>query len=104
MVETAAFHVFTDGVPAAVAWLAAAERFLRDPGAGLNAAVTCHLLYHLYNWQQFQALLPVGREAVLELLQDAKQFLAEEDPQAVGRVLDHLEDMFSAGLQPPNIE
>ncbi len=104
MLEAAAFHLFTDGAPAAAAWLAALERFLRDPAGGFDDGKTHHLLYHLYNWQQFQALLPAGREEVLELLGDAKQFLAEEDPQAVRRVLDSLEEMFRAGLRPPAIE
>jgi hypothetical protein len=103
MLDTAVFHVFTDGVAAAAEWLAALERFLRDPSQGLDDGATCHLLYDLYNWQQFQVLLPAGREGVLELLGDAKQFLAEEDPQAVRRVLDSLEEMFRGGLQPPDL-
>src|SRR5687768_11344140 len=78
MLDAAVFHVFTDGVTAAAEWLAAWERFLREPGRGVDESATCHLLYHLYNWQQFQALLPAGRDGVLELLGDAKQYLADE--------------------------
>jgi hypothetical protein len=33
-------------------------------------------------------LLPAGRQRVLELLKDAKQYLAEEDAQAARRVLE----------------
>jgi hypothetical protein len=62
------------------------------------------LLYHLYNWQQFQALLPAGREGVLELLGDAKQFLTEEDTPSARRVLDTLEEMLRGAMNPPEIE
>jgi hypothetical protein len=63
MVEAAVFHVFRGGVGATLDWLAAAELFLRDPAAGFDHGATWHAVYHLYNWQQFQALLPVGRES-----------------------------------------
>lgn len=104
MLGPAVFHVFTDGVVAAVEWLAAVERCLRDPSQGIDDGATCHLLYHIYNWHQFQALLPAMREGVLELLADAKLYLAEENSEAVRRVLNRLEDMFQGGLQPPEIE
>jgi hypothetical protein len=104
MLSAAVFHVFTDGVAAAAAWLAAVERFLRDPSLGLDGGATYHLLYHLYNWQQFQALLPAGKQGVLELLGDTKLFLSEGDPESAGRALRQLEEMFQAGLQPPEIQ
>src|SRR5262249_13052313 len=104
MLSAAVFHVFTDGVAAAAGWLAALERFLREPGLGIDEGATYHLLYHLYNWQQFQALLPTGKHGVLELLGDAKQFLSEGDPASVGRLLGQLEEMFQAGRQVPAIK
>ena len=82
MIETAVFHVFRDGVGAAIEWVAAAERFLRNPVSGFDCGATSHAVYHLHNWQQFQALLPVGRDGVLERLADIKRFLSENDPGA----------------------
>src|SRR5262245_17526510 len=58
MLDTAAFHLFTDGCGAAAEWLATLERFLRQPDEGLDFGATWHLLYHLYNWLQVEALLP----------------------------------------------
>jgi hypothetical protein len=37
---------------------------------------------HLYNWQQFPALLPTAREGVLDRLADVKLFLSENNPEA----------------------
>jgi hypothetical protein len=71
MIDTAAFHVYGDGVGAALDWLVAAEQFLRDPSRPLDYGATWHLIYHLYNWLQFPALLPVGRAGVLERLAEA---------------------------------
>jgi hypothetical protein len=103
MIEAAVFHVFSDGVWAALDWVAAAERFLRDPSHGLDNAATCHLLYHLYNWQQFEALLPTGRGGLLDRLNDIKHFLDEGDDKAAREVLKQLEKMFTGDLTPPQI-
>jgi len=104
MLDAAAFHLFVDGVPAAADWLAGLERFLRDPTDGINHGLTFHLLYHLYNWQQVQALLPAGREGALELLADVKRSLAEDDPEMANRTLERLEEMFLGGLRPPDFQ
>lgn len=103
MVEAAVFHVFRDGVGAALDWVAAAERFLRDPAAGFDYGATWHAVYHLYNWQQFQALLPIGREGVLERLADLKLFLSENNPEAAAGVVKQLEELFRGDVQPPGV-
>jgi hypothetical protein len=103
MIETAVFHVFRDGVRAALEWVAAAERFLRDPRRGLDYGLTWHVVYHLYNWQQFEALLPIGREGIFEQLQDLRVFLKEGDPEAAQKVLKRLEEMFAGDARPPSI-
>jgi hypothetical protein len=102
MIDTATFHIGVDGVGAALEWLAAVERFLREPPQGLDSGATWHLLYHLYNWQQFQSLLPDGRAGMLEWLEQAKQHLLEGDTEAVGAALTQIEAMFQGGLQPPD--
>lgn len=103
MIEAAVFHVFRDGVGAALEWVAAAERFLRDPVAGFDYGATWHAVYHLYNWQQFQALLPIGREGVLDRLSDIKLFLSENDPEAAAGVVNQLEELFRGDVQPPGV-
>jgi hypothetical protein len=101
MAEAAVFHVFRDGVGASLEWVAAAEKFLRNPDEGFDHGATWHAVYHLYNWQQFQALLPIGREGVLERLSDIKLFLSEDDPEAAAGVVKQLEELFRGDVEPP---
>lgn len=103
MIEAAIFHVFRDGVEAALDWVAAAERFLRNPDEGFDDRATWHAVYHLYNWQQFQALLPIGRHGVLDRLADIKLFLSEDNRKAAAAVVKQLEEMFRGDVQPPGI-
>jgi hypothetical protein len=103
MIETAVHNVFREGVGAALDWVAAAERFLREPGEGLDYGATWHVVYHLYNWQQFQALLPLGRDGMLERLQDMRQFLAEGNAEAAEAVRAQLEQAFRGDGAPPGV-
>jgi hypothetical protein len=103
MVDAAVFHVYGDGVGAALNWVAATERFLRKPEAGLNHGATSHVVYHLYNWLQFEAVLPIGREGVLERLEDLKLFLRENDPKAAEGVVKQLEELFRGDVAPPGV-
>jgi hypothetical protein len=103
MIEAAVYHVFRDGVGAALDWVAAAERFLRDPAGGFDYGATWHAVYHLYNWQQFQALLPIGRDGVLERMADVKVLLAENNPEAAAEVINQLEELFRGDVQPPGV-
>jgi hypothetical protein len=103
MIEAAVFHVFRDGVGAALEWVAAAEQFLRNPGTGFDYGATWHAVYHLYNWQQFQALLPIGGEGVLDRLSDLRLFLSENNTEAAADVVKQLEDLFRGDMQPPTV-
>jgi hypothetical protein len=103
MIEAAIVHVFSDGVGAALEWVAAAERFLRNPAAGFDYGATWHAVYHLYNWLQFQALLPIGRDGVMDRLADLKLFLAENDTEAASSVVTQLEQLFRGDVQPPRV-
>jgi hypothetical protein len=104
MISTAAFHVYVDGCDAALAFIAEAERFLRDPSQELNYAATYELLYHVYNWHQFRALLPEGKPGVMELLAELKQFVAEDDRDAIVKTAEELEDLLDGHKSYPDFE
>jgi hypothetical protein len=104
MVSTAAFHVYVDGCDAALAFLADAERFLRDPSVELDSGVTWELLHHVYNWHQFRALLPDGKPGVLELLAELKQFVAEDDREALLKTVGALEAVLEGSRDHPDFE
>ena len=104
MIGTAAFHVCDDGIEAAMDWLAAIERFLRDPNEGMDYGATWHLVYHLYNWQQFQALLPLGKCGLGEHLNDVLTFLKEDNAEAATKVIHQLIERLGGDLQPPSVD
>jgi len=103
MIDTAAFHVCQDGIDAALEWIANIELFLRSPSKGLNYGSTWHLVYHLYNWLQFQALLPLGRAGIVEHLRDAQVCIDEESPDAAKQSIQLLIDQFTGDVGPPGV-
>lgn len=104
MIDTAIFHVCVDGINAALVWLASIEKFLQKPDDGLSYGATWHLLHHLYNWQQFEALLPIGKFGIAEQLGDIKTFLEESNPDAAKQTIDHLLKCLSGDLESPSME
>jgi hypothetical protein len=104
MARTAAHHVFNDGPPALIAFLADAELFLRDPAHRMHMGVTHEALYHIYNWMQFSELLPDGRKNVLELLKELKQFVEEDDRAAIVATATELEDALDGSRDYPRFE
>lgn len=103
MIDTATFHVCVDGIDAALVWLASIEQFLQNSKDGLDYGATWHLLYHLYNWQQFDALLPLGKSGIAEHLKDIKTFLDEENDIAAKETIDHLMKCLEGDLPSPGI-
>jgi hypothetical protein len=104
MVNTAAFHVYVDGPDAVITFLADAELFLRDRSHRMSLGVTWEVLYHLYNWLQFRELLPDGRQNVLELLKELKQFVAEDDRDAIVKTAEELENALDGSRDHPQFE
>jgi hypothetical protein len=94
MLETAIFHTYVDGVGAAIDWLVDLELCLREPKRELDIGATYHLLYHLYNWSQFSALLPEGKTGVLERLREIKALIKDGEIEAILATVEDLESMF----------
>ena len=103
MVSTGAHHLFGDGAEAAVDLLAAAELLIRDPTQELDAGATVHLTYHLYNWLQFRALLPEGRQDVLDLVKQLRSAVNDNDMEFVRATVAELEDVVEGHRSPPDV-
>jgi len=104
MIEAAVFHVVSEGIQAAIDWLAAIELFLRDSSKRFDYGATWHIVYHLYNWQQFEALLPIGRDGFQEHLRDIESSIAEGDSEGAGRIIKELLKSIGGDVRPPDIE
>ena len=99
-----AFHVYVDGRDAALRVLAESERLLRDPSKPIDRGVAYELLYHLYNWHPFQERLPAGKVGLLELLQELRQFVAEDDREAILKTVENLQEVLEANDNPPDFD
>ncbi|WP_425613915.1 hypothetical protein NA78x_003760 [Anatilimnocola sp. NA78] len=103
MIDGATFHVYVDGIGAAVTWLAETERFLRDPSRPISCGATYDLLIHVYNWYMLEALMPVGKEGMSGLLDDINEFAADGDLDSVRATVAQIKRMLGADLDPPEI-
>ena len=103
MARTAAHHLYGDGPEAAVDFLAAAELMIREPSKDLDGSATVHLAYHLYNWMQFRALLPEGRQEILDLVKQLREAVEENDMEFVRATLESLEDVVDGHRTSPDI-
>ena len=106
MLETAAFHVYVDGCEAALEFIAAAERMIRDPihQTGPDFGVTTHLLYHVYNWHQFQALLPDAKPTLVDLAREIKKAVVEDDRPGIVKIAEVLESWLEGHLRTPDFD
>ena len=103
MIDTAAFHIYVDGVDAALEFLADAERALREPKHRPDVGIAYHLLYHLYNWLQFEALLPDGHQDVVDLTAELRKAAKEKDWETVSSLIGELDDVVSGSRSAPQI-
>lgn len=101
MIKAAVFHVYVDGIDAVRIWLAAAERFLRDPSQKLNDGDTLDLLNHLYNWHMLEALLPCGRTGLVNMLDEIAELAAAGDIEAVNGQISQIKEMLDGNQTAP---
>ncbi len=101
MIKAAVFHVYVDGIGAAMMWLAECERFLRNPTRAINDGVTFELLNHVYNWHMLDSLMPSGRLGLLGILDEIHQFAEEGDAAAVQSSVRMIKEMLNGNEDAP---
>ena len=104
MVSTAAHHLYVDGAEALLRMLAALELSLRTRQLKVDEGVASELLYHVYNWQQFQALLPGGLGELHGFVDEALEFVEEGDLEAVRSHLKEIKDRLDGHRDIPILE
>ena len=103
MINTATHHVYVDGPGAVLDFLADAELAIRDPSHEIDYGPAYHLIYHVYNWLQFRALLPEGRTDMLELVKQLREAVDEKDDEFIQRTLVELEELLDGNLDLPDV-
>jgi hypothetical protein len=105
MLHTAEHHLFVDGKDAALDWIANLAKFLQSqdelpPDYGRD----WDLLYHLYNWWQFRALLPEGKPQLLQHIREAREFIEEGSLDAALGSLKAIEESLDGNLDCPQFD
>ena len=103
MIFTATHHVYGDGPQAVVDFLADAELAIRDPAHTISLATCYEVLYHLYNWLQFGALLPDGSQDLIDLARQMKKAVAEDDREYIAATAEELEQVIEGNRNYPDV-
>ena len=102
MLHTAEHHLYVDGKNDALDWVADMASFLRSPDAPPpDLGVAFGLLHHLYNWWQFRDLLPEGKEGLLGIVKEAREFIKEGSPEAALHSLQLIEESLEGNVDFP---
>lgn len=101
MVRTAAHHVYVDGPDAVLDFLADAELAIREPDHEIGFGPSSDLLYHVYNWLQFRAILPEGKQDLLDLVEELKEYVHDKDWNAMDKTVQELDDILQGSRTPP---
>jgi hypothetical protein len=110
MLSAARYHLYTEAPRALLDMLSAIELSLRTPGTGRDTGhyllygEVFHILYHLYNYLQIEAILPVGKKGLLELLAEVKELIGEDDKEGAMSSLEEINSLLESCESPPRIE
>ncbi|MBZ8182333.1 hypothetical protein G3T18_19915 [Oscillatoria salina IIICB1] len=75
---------------------------MQNPKHTLSEGITFHLIYHLYNWLQFTAILSDTDEDLVEKINDVKAAIEDDDKDAALNILEELKNKFEGNLESPN--
>jgi len=102
MINTAAFHLYEDTPQAVIDFVADAELALRDPDHEFDLGVSEHILSHVYNWLQFEPLLPTATEDMLELLKQIQECVADDDKEGLLQTVDEFREILEGFQSHPD--
>ncbi|MEM9283809.1 MAG: hypothetical protein AAGA96_18460 [Verrucomicrobiota bacterium] len=104
MINTAVFHVYTDGVDAVLDWLVAAADAISEGTPLPDDGKTWHLLYHIFNWYQFRELMPHGSKELLDWAEGLEECVNEDDRDAILAHAKGIKEILDASRPHPKIE
>jgi hypothetical protein len=104
MIRTAVHHVYVDGPDAVISFLADAELAIRFSEYEIGYGTTSELLYHVYNWLQFRAILPEGKADLLELLSQLEQAVQDDDRELIRATAKELREIVDGNRSAPDMD
>jgi hypothetical protein len=103
MLHTAVHHLYVDGPQAVLDFLADAELAIQDPSHEIGYGPASELLYHVYNWLLFRAIIPEGKADLLDLLAQLEHAVKDDDRELVLATVAELRDVIDGSRQPPEM-
>jgi len=104
MLQTAAWHLYSEAPRAAVDFLAEIELTLRDDDPHFHGPAGVDLLYHFYNFLQFRALVPRGGAGLLECVEELQEFVESGDKEGALAHLKTLTEKLTASEGAPDFD
>ena len=104
LLQAGAYHLFWKLPDVLRDTLAQIELALREDDPDLNWGVVSDALFHLYNWLQVKALLPWGKQAVWEELEELRVLIKADDKEGAMGTLQRLMDQIEGGASAPKME
>ncbi|MCZ7647912.1 MAG: hypothetical protein M5U26_22080 [Planctomycetota bacterium] len=102
--RTAHFHLYFELPEAMRDLLANLEESLRSNEEAPDHGRAFHVLYHLFNWIQFEALVPKGPEELKSLVEDVEVSIKEGDLDSAHSILKAIKDRLEGHELPPRID
>ena len=85
-----------------LAWI---EWSLQEKKYGLHHGIVYDVLGHIYGWLLFDALLPYGKQEVLDTLSEIKEAIKTGDKEWAMDKITYLVDFFEGGpVSPPSLD
>ena len=103
MLSTAVHHLYGDGPQAVIDFLADAELAIQNPSHEVGYGPASDILYHVYNWLQFRAILPEGKQLLLELLSQLEGAVKDDDRELILSTVEEFRDVLEGSRQPPEM-
>jgi len=100
-VRAFAHHLYRELPHALLGFLGEIERSLEDGGGRIDPGKTWHLLYHLYNLVQLEALMPWCREDLVSEINAAIVALEGDDRKFALNTMIRLRDLSRGEMAPP---
>ena len=102
ILRSVAFDIYEEIPEAIIDLLAWLELSLQDKKYGLHHGIVYDVLGHIYDWLLFDALLPCGKQKVIETLSEIKEAIKTGDKKWAMDKITGLVDLFKGmPVSPP---
>lgn len=95
ILHTLSHHLYVDGHDDLLNMLCELELFLRGETSHIDYGRISNIMYHLYNYQLVEGMMPDSAQDVIDDIKEVKSLINEDKPdiESINRILDDLTDI-----------